>query len=129
MILDVSVSGIGLAPNIIGVPEMGMDVFCKTTIYNLVINFILRIVIFDRIHTNILYLPIPIDASQQMRMTTYALSVLSLCREYLIGCVTARKLKMYKMKSWILSSTFKFISHIEKFFEQSNMFMHSKSNH
>ena len=75
-----------------------MDVFCKTIIYNLEINFILRIVIFDRIHTNILYLPIPIDASQQMRMTTYALSVLSLCSEYLIGCVTARKLKCIKWK-------------------------------
>ena len=71
----------------------------------------------------------PIDASQQMKMTIYALSVLSLCSEYLIGCVTARKLKMYKMKSLILSSTFKFISHIEKFFEQSNMVMQSKSNH
>ena len=128
--------------------------FCKNIAYNNVMNFIFfernfrikskirieltktdlisylwRIVIFNQTHTNILYLPIPIDASQQMKMTIYALSVLSLCSEYLIGCVTARKLKMYKMKSWILSSTFKFISHIEKFFEQSNMFMHSKSNH
>ena len=93
------------------------------------ISYLWRIVIFNQIHTIILYLPIPIDASQQMKMTIYALSVLSLCSEYLIGCVTARKLKMYEMKSWILSSTFKFISHIEKFFEQSNMFMHSKSNH
>ena len=52
--------------------------------------------IFNEIHTNILYLPIPIEASQQMKMTIYALSVLSLCSEYLIGCVTARKLKSIK---------------------------------
>ena len=105
-----------------------VSIYLKWTMFCLC-YMILHIVIFDQINTNILYWPIPIDASQQMRMTIYALSVLSLCSEYLIGCVTARMLKMYKMKSWILSSTFKFISHMEKFFEQSNMFMHSKSNH